>query len=220
MIDISSTIREIAILAVPLLAALTLHELAHGLVAYRLGDPTAKLAGRLTLNPIKHLDPIGTVVFFLIKIGWAKPVPVDARYFKNPRSGMALVSLAGPAANFILAAVFAGGFHLISNTTIDDPQGMAVKILVPLLLICQAGVLVNLILGIFNLLPVPPLDGSGIVQYFLPPRLAYQYEKFGRYGIFVILGLFLLGNLLDFSVLGMFLFPAVRFGAGLLGVPL
>lgn len=220
MFDISSTIREIAVLAVPLLAALTLHELAHGFVAYRLGDPTAKRAGRLTLNPLKHLDPIGTVVFFLIKIGWAKPVPVDPRYFRNPRAGMALVSLAGPGANFILAAIFAAGFHLISSSTVSDPEGMAVKVLVPLLLICQAGVMVNLILGVFNLLPVPPLDGSGIVQYFLPQRLAYQYERFGRYGIFVILGLFILGDILGFSVLGTFLFPPVRFGAALLGVPL
>lgn len=220
MFDISSTIREIAILAVPLLAALTLHELAHGLVAYRLGDPTAKNAGRLTLNPLKHLDPIGTLVFFLIKIGWAKPVPVDARYFKNPRAGMALVSLAGPAANFIMAAVFAAGFHLVGSISITDPQGMGMKILIPVMLICQAGVLVNLILGLFNLIPIPPLDGSGIVQYFLPPRLAYEYERLGRYGIFFILGLFLLGNIIGFSVLGATLFPAVRFGAALLGVPI
>ncbi|KAB1442086.1 site-2 protease family protein [Pseudodesulfovibrio senegalensis] len=220
MIDIAHHIQRISIIAVPLLLALCVHEVAHGLVALRLGDPTARQAGRLTLNPLKHLDPIGTIAFFFVSIGWGKPVPVDARYFKNPRKGMMLVALAGPASNFLLASLFAVGFHLIQGTHVSDPDGLVMQVLYPLLLICQAGVFVNLILGVFNLLPIPPLDGSSILAYFLPARLAYQYERLGRYGFFIVIGLVLLGNLTGFSVLGALLFPPVEFLGGLLNVPI
>ena len=113
MFDLSTLIQQVAILAVPVLMAITFHEVAHGYTAYLLGDPTAKNAGRLTLNPIKHLDPIGALALFLVKVGWAKPVPIDPRYFANPRKGMILVSLAGPVTNFILAVLFGLLFHLL-----------------------------------------------------------------------------------------------------------
>ncbi len=117
--DIAAYVREIALLAVPLLIAVTFHEVAHGYVAYLLGDPTAKAAGRLTLNPLKHLDLLGVLAFLLTRmIGWAKPVPVDARYFKNPPRGMILVSLAGPAMNFLLAAVFSVLFRLVGGLAV------------------------------------------------------------------------------------------------------
>lgn len=218
--DLAQKIQEISILAVPLLLALCCHEVAHGLVAWKLGDPTAKQQGRLTLNPIRHLDPIGTIAFFLISIGWARPVPVDSRYFKSPRQGMMLVALAGPGANFLLAVLFALAFNSIGGIEVSDPDGLLVRVLVPALLICKAGVFVNLILGVFNLLPIPPLDGSSILAYFLPPRLAYSYMQLQRYGFFILIGLVLLGNLAGFSFLGAILFPPVRFLGSLLNVPI
>lgn len=219
MMDITRTIQEIAIFAIPLLLGLSLHEASHGYVANMLGDPTAKLQGRLTLNPLKHLDVLGTIVFFIARIGWAKPVPVNPNYFKNPRGGMALVALAGPASNFFMACLFAAGFHLIVSLPITGAETLAYKIAYPAVLICQAGVMINLILGVFNLLPVPPLDGSNIVAYILPAGLAYKYMSLGRYGMFIILGLFVLSRFFGISIVGHVLFPPLIAGMDLLGVP-
>lgn len=217
---LSDKIVAVSILAVPLLLALTCHELAHGLAALALGDPTAKRAGRLTLNPLRHLDPLGTIVFFIANIGWAKPVPVDPRYFKNPLKGMLLVALAGPGANFLLSGLFAALYHGLLPLALEHETELLGKVLVPLTLIAQAGVFVNLVLGAFNLLPVPPLDGSNIVAGVLPRRAAYRYLSFGRYGIFVLLGLFLASDLLDLNLLGRVILPVVEAGANLLRVPL
>lgn len=211
---------QFSILALPLLVALTFHEVAHGWVAYRLGDPTAKLLGRLTLNPLKHLDPLGTLIFFIARIGWAKPVPVNPRYFKNPRKGMLLVAVAGPAANFALALVFAALFHLVGAIDIPGRDSLLFKVLYPTVLICQAGVFVNLILGIFNLMPIPPLDGSNILAGILPPRLAASYMSLSRYGVFLIIGLVVAGHLFNVSILSNVLLPPVMAAAKLLGVPL
>ncbi|MGE4292259.1 MAG: site-2 protease family protein [Desulfovibrio sp.] len=211
---------QISIIALPLLVALTFHEVAHGLVAYRLGDPTAKLMGRLTLNPLKHLDPLGTLIFFIARVGWAKPVPVNPRYFKNPRQGMLLVAVAGPAANFVLALVFAALFHLLGLVPIPGRESLLFKILYPTVLICQAGVFVNLVLAIFNLLPIPPLDGSNILAGILPRGLAAKYMSLSRYGVFLILGLVVASHLFNISLLSNVLLPPVSFGARLLGVPL
>ncbi|WP_022660704.1 site-2 protease family protein [Paucidesulfovibrio longus] len=210
---------QISIIALPLLVALTFHEVAHGMVAYRLGDPTAKLMGRLTLNPLKHLDPLGTLIFFIAHVGWAKPVPVNPRYFKNPRKGMLLVAVAGPAANFALALGFAALYHLFGSIEIPGRDSLLYNILYPTVLICQTGVLVNLILGIFNLMPIPPLDGSNILAGVLPPGLAARYMSLSRYGVFLILGLVVASHLFDVSILSSVLFPPVEFGARLLGVP-
>lgn len=217
---LSDKIVAVSILAVPLLLALTCHELAHGLAALALGDPTAKRAGRLTLNPLRHLDPLGTIVFFIANIGWAKPVPVDPRFFKNPLKGMLLVALAGPGANFLLSALFAALYHGLLPLALEHETELLGKVLVPLTLIAQAGVFVNLVLGAFNLLPVPPLDGSNIVAGLLPRRVAYRYLSFGRYGIFVLLGLFLVSDLFDLNFLGRVILPVVEAGAHLLRVPL
>lgn len=216
MPNISAFIQEAAILLVPLLLALVCHEVGHGLVAYALGDPTAKNAGRLTLNPIRHLDPLGTIAFFLVHIGWAKPVPVDPRHFRNPQKGMLLVAAAGPGTNFLLAAFFAALFHLLYSGALPLP----IYFLEPLLYISQAGVTVNLILAFFNLIPIPPLDGGNIVAGILPRRLAYRYMRLGRYGMFLILGLFLIESLLHVSVIGALIWPPVRFASSLLGVPM
>ncbi len=218
--DVSAWLVELSILALPFLLAITTHELAHGLAAYALGDPTAKNAGRLTMNPIRHLDPVGTLLFFIARIGWAKPVPVDARYFKNPRQGMIWVSLAGPGANMALALAFALAFHALAPLAVENRTGVLGTLLVPLSLISQAGVFVNLLLCVFNLLPVPPLDGSNVVAGLLPPRLAYRYMAAGRYGVFIILALVVLGDLTGVSVLGAVLFPPVEYMSGLLRMPI
>ncbi|MFP4428549.1 MAG: site-2 protease family protein [Desulfovermiculus sp.] len=193
MSDIAPFIQQLAILAVPVLMAITFHEVAHGYVAYLLGDPTAKSAGRLTLNPLKHLDPIGTLALFLVKVGWAKPVPINPRYFHNPRQGLIWVSLAGPVTNFILAVVFALAFHALVAIYGSMPQGRSMGAIEPLAYMCQAGVLVNLGLGLFNLLPIPPLDGSNILAGLLPPHLAQTYMQSSKYGFIILIVLFLSG---------------------------
>ncbi len=198
-------------MAPPLLLALTLHEYAHGYVAYRLGDPTARDAGRLTLNPLSHLDPIGTIAFFFIKFGWAKPVPVNPLYFKNPRKDMLWVALAGPVTNLLLAvasAVLLKG--LIGTASVIPYTPMLEAILVPLYNLLIASVWINLVLCIFNFLPIPPLDGGRILTGLLPEDLARTYASFERYGFIVIL-------LLAFSgVLGTVIFPVIRFANNLL----
>ncbi|MFP4071198.1 MAG: site-2 protease family protein [Desulfovibrionales bacterium] len=194
MFDISEILREISILAVPFLMAITFHEVAHGYVAYLLGDPTAKNEGRLTLNPLKHLDPMGTLVLVLTRmIGWAKPVPVDPRYFKDPRKGMIYVSLAGVTANFILAVLFALLFRVIFFYLNTGTSPVMTNVLIPLALMAKAGVMINLVLGIFNLIPIPPLDGSKVVAGFMPAGMAMNYLSIERYGFFIILFLVFFG---------------------------
>ena len=204
-------ISELIILAPPLLLALTFHEFAHGYVAYQLGDPTAKSLGRLTLNPIKHLDPIGTIAFFFIKFGWAKPVPVNPQYFKDPKRDMLWVALAGPATNFVLAivsAALAKGLWFFASQL--PYSTMAEAILVPLNSMIIASVWINLVLCIFNFLPIPPLDGSRILTGLLPNRMAISYMKFERYGFVLVLVLAFTG------VLSKVIMPLISFANGLL----
>ena len=177
-----------------LVFSMTLHELAHGLTAYRLGDPTAKMRGRLTLNPLKHLDPLGTAMFFITAIipggfifGWAKPIPVSPYYFKSRQRGMMLVGLAGPLTNFVLAVVFAVVLNLL-EPVLNQPGAVREWLFTLLLLALQ----VNVVLGIFNLIPVPPLDGSRIVGGFLPRRAYDVWVGIDRYGIFIIVILLVL----------------------------
>ena len=196
MPDIASMLRELAIFAIPLFLGITCHEVAHGYVAYLLGDPTAKNAGRLTLNPIKHLDPLGTLVLVITRrIGWAKPVPIDPRYFKNYRRDILLVSAAGPAANFILAFGFYFLYLAVNQILPMVSPNVQQNILLPMAYITSAGVLVNFILGIFNLIPIPPLDGSKILASLLPPHIANQYMQIERFGFFIILILVFTGIL-------------------------
>lgn len=211
MFDIATFVRELAIIAVPVLAAITVHEASHGYVAYLLGDPTAKNAGRLTLNPLKHLDPLGTLVLVLTRmIGWAKPIPVDPRYFADPNKGMMLVSLAGPASNFALALVFALLYHFLNYGFGIMGGQSSVAMFKPLVLMCQAGVVINLALGMFNLLPIPPLDGSKILAGVLPPKMAHGLLRLERYGFIIILLLAFTG------VFGKIIFPAIRFVGSIL----
>jgi Zn-dependent protease len=205
--DLSRFLLELAILAPPMLMAVTFHEVSHGAVAALLGDPTARLAGRLTLNPFKHLDPLGLLAFVLTRmIGWAKPVPIDSRYFKNPRRGMALVSAAGPAANFVLAVVSALALSGLKSVAafLPDPA-LRANLLTPLYLMIDASIQVNLALGVFNLLPIPPLDGGHLLMGFLPRRWAYELSLRERWGFAIVLLLALTG------MIGRILLPVVVF---------
>lgn len=157
------------------LLCLTFHELAHGLTAYRLGDPTAKVNGRLTLNPIAHVDLVGLFLMLAVRVGWAKPVPVDMRNFKNPKRDMAITALAGPASNFVLALAALGICSLIYHL---GPDGAVSAYAI--LFFCYMAVL-SVGLGLFNLIPIPPLDGSKVLFSLLPDKLyltVLRYERF------------------------------------------
>ncbi|MCP3852202.1 MAG: site-2 protease family protein [Gammaproteobacteria bacterium] len=205
----ATTIQKITIWILPVLFAVSLHEAAHAWMADRKGDATARLLGRLTFNPFKHIDPVGTVLVPAIMItftgyafGWAKPVPVDARNFKNPKKDMVWVALAGPVSNFIMALIWAVILSL-SVTFHDSRSSLSLFLLyMPI-----AGITINVILGVLNLLPVPPLDGGRIMAGLLPGRTSMQYSKIEPYGFFIIIGLMLTGLLsyIIFPVISVFL---------------
>ena len=172
------------LLAVPLMYSVVLHELAHGWVAFRMGDPTAKWQGRLSLNPLKHLDPVGTIMLFIFGFGWARPVPVNFQYIRDTKKGLILVSSAGIIVNMILAFLAFLAFRLLSPA----PGTAAATFLYYLAQI-------NIILAAFNLIPIPPLDGSKILMGFLPERWQYSLARIEPYGFFLIIGLLFLGVL-------------------------
>lgn len=189
-----SLIQKIVIWALPVLFAITVHEVAHGWVASKCGDQTARLAGRLTLNPIKHIDLMGTIIipmalllFSPVVFGWAKPVPVDARNLHNPRRDMVFVSLAGPVSNLLMALIWA----LIAKWAVYAPLWFSV----PLEAMGWAGIEINVMLAVLNFLPIPPLDGGRIFYNILPGRWAWHYYRFEPYGFFVLLVLMFTGLL-------------------------
>lgn len=195
----------------PILLALTLHECAHAWTAMKLGDNTAYMLGRVTLNPLKHLDLMGTLAFFLTRmIGWAKPVPVNPMNLGNPSRDMMLVSLAGPASNVALAVASAILFKLAVLS------GLAVYILtentmlLPLLVMLRVSIVMNIVLAFFNLLPIPPLDGSKVLTHFLPPNQALKYSAIEPYGFMILMVLIFTG------VVGKVLVPVVRVAESLL----
>ncbi|WP_028579643.1 site-2 protease family protein [Desulfogranum japonicum] len=198
-------LQELTIWLPPFLLALTFHELAHGYVAYRLGDPTAKNAGRLTMNPVKHIDPLGALVFIFAHVGWAKPVPVNPVNFRDPQKGMLWVSLAGPGANILLAIISLPVFMLITHMSM-----LPLSILKPLVQMVAASVWINIALAIFNCLPIPPLDGSKVLMSLLPPQQAYAFSKFETYGFLAILLLSYTG------VLSHIIVPVINFSNNLL----
>ncbi len=196
---------EFGLFLVVLIPSVSLHELFHGWTAYRLGDPTAKLMGRLTLNPIAHIDPIGTLLLpFLMFLftgfvfGYAKPVPINPANLHDPKRDMILIGLSGPVANFLLALVF----------SLMIKAGLLTGLLTSLSIIyvlLRFGIIINLILAIFNLVPIPPLDGSQVLMGILPHHLAVSYSKLEPYGFLIIVGLLYLG------IIGKIIFPVINF---------
>ena len=192
-----STLQLLSVWALPLLFAITLHEVAHGWTARHFGDMTAAQLGRLSLNPIKHIDPIGTILVPAILLflggfvfGWAKPVPVNMFHLHNPKRDMAIVAAAGPVANLVMALVWA----LIAKLGMSM-YGELDWVALPLLYMGQAGIAINLILMLLNLLPLPPLDGGRVVAGMLPDNVAYQFGRIEPLGLFILLGLLALGVL-------------------------
>ena len=201
-------VQKITVFALPVVFAITLHEAAHGYAALRFGDRTAKMLGRVSLNPFRHIDPVGTILVPLaillmsklsgggaILFGWAKPVPVDFRALRHPKQDMLWVAAAGPGANLLMALIWAGMIKLAFIL----PEGVRI----PLALMGGAGIFINAVLMALNLIPLPPLDGGRIAVSLLPPRLAYPLARVEPYGIFILLGLMFLG------LLGFFMGPLI-----------
>ena len=220
----NNMIYQIAVWLVPLVIAIVFHEVAHGLVARRLGDPTAEERGRLSFNPLRHVDPVGTIILPMILaishvpvFGWAKPVPVNYARLRHPRRDMVLVALAGPGMNLLLA--LAGGAILMATLSLTGgaPDGAARFIADS----AYVFILLNVFLAVFNLLPVPPFDGGHVVEGLLPPNLAREFRKIGRFSLLVLIVLLLVLPRLSPSadVVGRFVSPLAKsIAAAILGV--
>lgn len=195
---------KLILLAPVFLLAITVHEFSHGYIAYRLGDPTAKNAGRLTFNPLSHLDLFGTLAIIFIGFGWAKPVPVDPRNFTNPRKDNLWVALAGPVSNFISAFVFGLMFRLSAPILAGSQIGEVALSMIYL------AVWINLILTIFNLLPIPPLDGFHILEGLVSNEMYLQLQTFVRFGPMILLGLILVSSFSGFHIFAMIFGPFVN----------
>ncbi len=211
--DLSTFLNKISIWAIPLLLAITLHEVAHGWVARLFGDRTAELLGRLSLNPLRHIDPVGTVLVPLVLvaiglpvIGWAKPVPVATAALRNPRWAMVLISLAGPAANLVMVGLWCGVLALAV-------QFHAAAVVTGwLVFMAQAGIVANAVLALFNLIPIPPLDGGRVLAGLLPPPIAARFERVEPVGVLIVVGLSALG------LFGWMFDPASRVISHVIGV--
>ncbi|HXX57625.1 MAG TPA: site-2 protease family protein [Thermodesulfovibrionales bacterium] len=220
--DIPAIIRQVALSAVPVLIAITFHEVSHGLIANKLGDPTAKMLGRLTLNPLAHIDPFGTILMPLLLLvftngqfvfGYAKPVPINPMNFKNPRQGMAISAAGGPVTNILLAtaSIIILKF-VIMPASLLLPEGVAEKGLVPAALMLRSSVIVNVVLASFNLIPIPPLDGGRVLVGLLPQRQASSFSRIEPFGFLIVILLIATG------IANYFVMPLVNFFLGLLGM--
>ncbi len=200
-----TTIQKIVVIAPPFVLSVILHEVAHGWIAEKLGDPTARNAGRLTLNPIRHIDPYWTIILPLLLyfstsgrfvLGGAKPVPINPYNFKNPRRDMAFSSLAGPAANLLIAIFCAFALRVIVPILVKFlPETVWEPLALPVTLMFGYGAFISVALAVFNMLPIPPLDGSRIAYWLLPDKLAATYYRFESFGILIVFALFALGLL-------------------------
>lgn len=207
----STIIQTVVVAILPLLFSITLHEAAHGWVANKLGDKTAFMLGRVSLNPLKHIDLFGTVILPILLLiiggfifGWAKPVPVAWQNLKHPRRDMALVAIAGPAANLLMALIWAVIAKIAFLYLVDQSQSWVATTGRFLTATAEFGIFINCILMILNLLPIPPLDGSRVVSSLLPPKIAHSYEKIEAFGIWILLGMLFLG------LLNLILWPPIQ----------
>lgn len=201
MTSLLSSLQSLLIFAIPVLFAITVHEVAHGWLANKLGDPTARMLGRLTLNPIKHIDPVGTIIvpamaFYLggFLFGWAKPVPVNWHNLRSPRRDMALVAAVGPMSNLLMAVIWA----FVIKTLVwgwGDSIELGVGVTGALLQMAIVGIQINALLMLLNLLPIPPLDGSRVVRSVLPTSWTRYYDSLEPFGFFILLALLALGAL-------------------------
>lgn len=210
MFNLTQFILNLSVRLPAILAALTFHEYAHGWVANKRGDPTARLSGRLTWNPLAHLDPLGTLALIFTPVGWAKPVPVNFNNLRHPRRDMVLVAAAGPGANLILAFVCAWLLRQFDGTEGMNESAWWLPWLTPIHLMLYKSVLINVALAIFNLIPLLPLDGGRVMAGLLPPRQAASYGRLERYG-FVILMVLIFSGVVDRLI-----WPPIALVAGLL----
>ena len=191
--DFLKNIDLLLIQAPVILLSLTVHEYFHGWTANKLGDPTAKMRGRLTLNPIAHLDILGTILMFMVGFGWAKPVPIDPRNFKDPKKDTILVAIAGPLSN--LAMALAAGLalrYMIPKMVSGEISSEGIYSVIAIILILT--LVYGIALAVFNMIPIPPLDGSRVLYGILPDRYAYAYSRFEPYGVFLLFALFIFGG--------------------------
>ncbi|MBZ0156686.1 MAG: site-2 protease family protein [Alphaproteobacteria bacterium] len=220
--DVAYIVRQVIISAIPILIAIVVHEVAHGYVAFKLGDPTAKMLGRLTLNPLAHIDPFGTILMPIMLFvftngqfvfGYAKPVPINPRNFRNPKRDMALSAAGGPGSNILLALLSVILLkYVIVPSSVLVPEEVTAKVLKPVVMMLTAGVSVNVILASFNLIPIPPLDGGRVLMGFLPYRQSEALGKIEPFGMIVVLVLVATG------LAGYVVRPLVTLFLGLIGI--
>jgi len=208
-------IRNLIISVPPLVLAIVIHEISHGFVANKLGDPTARLMGRLTLNPIKHIDPVGTLIMPLILyylsdgrfvFGYAKPVPINPHNFKDPRRDMAISAAAGPVTNILLAIISQILLaHFVMPAGAVLPRGVSASILQPLAMMLESSIGINIILAVINLIPIPPLDGGRVLVGFLPYKQAISYSRIEPYGFIIVIILFMtrIANIIIYPIVSM-----------------
>ncbi len=198
----TGSLKEFILLIPVILFSLTVHEVCHGWIADKFGDPTARATGRLTLNPIAHLDPIGTIMLFIAHFGWAKPVMVNPYNLKDPKKDMIWISLAGPGANFLLALLAGIALRLLMAFGSLNLSGLLGSSIFAILILTLQ---INLALGIFNLIPIPPLDGAKVLFGLLPYDMEHHYQWLERYGMVILLALFVLDSFTPFKILSIIL---------------